>query len=475
MPPASLRKSFPPQLRAVSGASLASLGVMDRRAAPWVDDESAALLTDLYELTMLRAYWAERMHERAVFSLFFRSLPKERNFILACGLDDVLRYLERLRFSPAALDYLRNRHELDPRFVDWLSDFRFAGDVWALPEGTPVFPNEPLLEIGASIGQAQLVETFVLNQVHMQSLLASKAARVVLAAGSKAVVDFGLRRMHGTDAGLKGARAYYIAGLTSTSNVLAGQVYGIPIAGTMAHSYIQAHDDELEAFRAFARVFPHAVLLVDTYDTVRGVENVAALARELGERFDVKAVRLDSGDLGELAVAARRMLDDAGLERVGIFASGSLDEYEIASLLERGAPIDAFGVGSRMGVSSDVPYLDMAYKLVEYAGKDRLKLSTGKRLLPGRKQIFRSDGEGDVLAAFDEALEGRPLLERVMQDGRRTPAGLVSLTQARKHTADELARLPDRLLALEQAKPPYPVKVSERLMTKAAAVGASAH
>ena len=294
---------------------------------PWVDDSRAALLTDLYQLTMLKAYWAEAMRGEAVFSLFVRRLPKSRNYLVACGLEEALRYLETVRFSDEALAFLRDRPEFSGQFIDWLAAFRFTGSVRAVPEGTPVFANEPILEVTAPIAEAQLVETFVMNQVHLQTMLASKASRVVHAAAGRPVVDFGLRRMHGADAGLKSARAFYVAGVSSTSNVLAGLVYDMPIAGTMAHSYIQAHDDELEAFRAFVRGYPETVLLVDTYDTLEGVRKITFLARELGDDFGVRAIRLDSGDMLALSVASRKILDEAGLERVGIFASGSLDEF----------------------------------------------------------------------------------------------------------------------------------------------------
>ena len=286
-----------------------------------------------------------------------------------------------------------------------------------------MFAEEPLLEVDAPIAEAQLVEAFVMNQVHLQTVLASKAARVVEAANGRQVVDFGLRRMHGVDAGVKAARAFHIAGVDATSNVAAGQAYGLRLAGTMAHSYIQAHDDESDAFRAFARLYPGTTLLVDTYDTLDGVRKVIEVAREPESRLEVGAVRLDSGDMGDLAVRARRMLDDAGLRGVDIFASGGLNEDEIARLLAAGAPIDGFGVGTDMGVSRDAPSLDIAYKLVEYAGRPRLKLSTGKVLLPGRKQVFRMERDGtadhDVIARRDEQQPGRPLLQRVMQGGQR--------------------------------------------------------
>jgi nicotinate phosphoribosyltransferase len=428
---------------------------------------SPVLLTDLYELTMLQAYFEERMGDTAVFSLFVRHLPPQRNYLLACGLDDVLEYLETLRFDQPALAYLESLGRFSSAFLESLEALRFTGDVHAVAEGTPVFAEEPILEIEAPIAEAQLVETFVMNQITVQTILASKAARVVEAARGRQVVDFGLRRMHGTDAGMKAARAFHVAGVDATSNVAAGQAYGLRVAGTLAHSYIQAHDDEYQAFKAFARVYPDTILLVDTYDTLAGVGKVVELARELGPEFRVTAVRLDSGDLLDLSIRSRRLLDDAGLTGVGIFASGGLDEAEISRLIAGGAPIDGFGVGTDMGVSRDAPSLDIAYKLVEYAGRPRMKLSTGKVLLPGRKQVFRVERDGtadhDVFARRDEAAHGQPLLRQVMSGGRRTPEGRVPLDEARTRARDEVARLPPRIRSLEPASPPYPVHVSPPL------------
>jgi nicotinate phosphoribosyltransferase len=434
----------------------------------WVNDDNAALLTDLYELTMLQAYVEEGMDQVAVFDLFSRRLPAQRNYLLACGLEDCLSYLEKLHFGEEALDYLQRLGQFKPAFLDYLKSFRFTGDVHAVQEGTPVFAGEPIIEVVAPLPEAQLVETFLLNQVHFQTLAASKASRVVHAAAGRTVVDFGLRRIHAADAGIKAARAQYIAGVAATSNVLAGHLYGLPVSGTMAHSFILAHEDEYHAFEAFASVFPATVLLVDTYDTLEGVDQVIRLAESLGDAFRVRAIRLDSGDLAALAKAARKRLDDAGLERVEIFASSDLDEYAIADLLAQGAPIGGFGVGTRMGVSADAPYMDSAYKLVAYAGKGRMKLSTAKRTLPGRKQVHRlEDGgraRGDVIALHDEEVPGgRPLLQPVMASGRRLPAGQVDIRQARSRAAAELGRLPPRLLGLEPADPPYPVRVSPRL------------
>ena len=428
---------------------------------------SSALLTDLYELTMLQAYFEERMHDIAVFSLFVRRLPRRRNYLLACGLDDVLTFLETFRFDEPALAYLASLRRFSDPFLRYLEQFRFTGDVFAVAEGTPVFRLEPIIEVSAPIGEAQIVETFVMNQVHLQTVLASKAARVVEAAAGRQVVDFGLRRMHGIDAGVKAARAFHIAGVDATSNVAAGQMYGLAVAGTLAHSYIQAHDDEYEAFRAFAQVFPDTVLLVDTYDTLAGVNKVVQLAKELGPAFRVRAIRLDSGDLCELSCSARRMLDDAGLEHIEIFASGGLNEDEIAKLVAAGAPINGFGVGTDMGVSRDAPALDIAYKLVEYAGRGRLKLSPDKTVLPGRKQIGRVERDGfadhDVLGKFDELPAGRPLLHQVMKDGQRLPGGRMSLSAARANARRELDLLPAHVRGLEAARPPYRVDISRAL------------
>lgn len=441
-----------------------------RQAAPVAADPASAqfaLFTDFYELTMIQAYLEEGMTADSVFSLFVRRLPGRRNFLLACGLDTILDYLENLRFSERDIDWLAALDRFSPRFLDWLAGFRFTGEVRAMPEGTPFFANEPVLEISAPLPEAQLVETFVINQIHLQSVLATKAWRVVTAAAGRPVVDFGARRIHGLDAALKAARAFTIAGVSATSNVLAGRRYGIPVAGTMAHSYVQAHDDEREAFEAFIRLYPDTVLLVDTYDTLEGVRRVIELAHMPGEKFRVHAVRLDSGDLLALSLEARRLLDEAGLADVGIFASGGLDEEVIAALMNAGAPIDGFGVGTAMGVSRDAPDLDMAYKLCEYNGTGRLKLSAGKPVLPGRKQVFRVGGaegdERDIIARAGEALPGRPLLAPVMRGGRRLAASQVELDEARHYAQAQVARLPEAVRGLDPADPPWEVSVSPAL------------
>jgi nicotinate phosphoribosyltransferase len=425
------------------------------------------LFTDLYELTMAQAYLAEGLTGNAVFTLFVRRLPKVRNFLLACGLESVLGYLQHVRFTDDDLAYVRSLDLFSDDLLTWLSRFRFTGDVYAVPEGTPVFANEPILEIVAPIAQGQFVETFVMNQINVQTVLASKGARVAAAARGRKVVDFGARRTHGIDAAVKGARAFYIAGVHATSNVLAGKLYGIPVAGTMAHSFVQAFADEREAFRAFARIFPGTTLLVDTYDTLEGVRHVVELATRAPEAFKISAVRLDSGDLAGLARETRRILDAAGLQQIGIFASSGLDEHAIAALLDAGAPIDGFGVGTAMSVAEDAPAIDIAYKLAEYDGEGRTKLSPDKPILPGRKQLFRQakDGKaiGDVIAVADEQVEGRPLLRAVMRGGHQTAEAVEDLQSIRRRAAEELAALPAEVTSLEHADPPYPVSISAAL------------
>ena len=432
----------------------------------WVNDSNAALLTDFYELTMLQSYFHEGMNESAVFDLFVRRLPAKRNYLVACGLEHVLHYLETLSFSAEAVEYLGSLNRFSKEFLKSLADFKFTGNVYAVSEGTLVFPNEPMIEIVAPLPQAQVVETFLMNQIQIATLAASKAARVVQAAAGRPVFDFGVRRMHGADAGIKAPRAFHIAGVAGTSNVLAGALYGIPVAGTMAHSYVQAFESELEAFRRFIRQFPEAILLVDTYDTLGGVRKVIELAREMGPQFRVSGIRLDSGDLAHLAIESRKLLDSAGLHHVRVFVSSSLDEYAIEELLNAGAPIDGFGVGGRMGVSDDAPVLDTAYKLVEYAGRARMKLSTDKVSLPGRKQVFRETEsetfKRDVIGIAGEKLSGEPLLMKVMENGRRTqPAE--TLDQIRARCLSGIQKLPQPLLSLLPSEWEYPVELSQGL------------
>lgn len=423
------------------------------------------LFTDLYELTMARAYRAKEMHGRALFSLHFRHLPPERNFLLACGQNYLAQLISELRFPPEQVDFLAGMPQFDDSFLDWLQNFHFSGDIRAVPEGTPVFPHEPLMELEAPIAEAQLLETLVMNYVGTETLLASKAVRMVLAAEGRPVVDFGIRRMHGLDAALRSARAYRVAGIAATSNVRGSQLYGLPPSGTMAHAYIQACGDETDAMRTYARLYPGTTLLVDTYDTLAGVDKVIGLVRDEG--LDVAAIRLDSGDLGELAIEARKRLDRAGLTTMRIVASSGLDEWKIRDLVKQGAPIDGFGVGTEMGVSGDAPVVDMVYKLTEYDGRACLKKSPGKLLLPGRKQIWRQTGydgvyQGDTLGLADEDQSGEALLHTVMRDGELL-ASPPDPRDSRDRSKGALECMPAELQKLEHVPHAYPVTISDRL------------
>lgn len=435
----------------------------------------SGLLTDLYQFTMLQGYLESHMDEVAVYEFFVRKLPPGRNFLVAAGLESVLDYLLTVRFAPDEIRFLAKTGRFNRRFLDYLENFSFTGDVHAMPEGRVFFPDEPILRITAPILEAQLVETRIINLLHYQTLVASKAARVVLAAPDRLLVDFGLRRAHGAEAALLGARAAYIAGFSGSSNVLAEHLFGIPSYGTMAHSFIQAHDDEAAAFEHFARAQPgNVVLLIDTYDTEAAARKVVEIAPRLkAAGIPIRAVRIDSGDLARHALAVRQILDAGGLTDTGIFASGNLDEYEIQRLLAQGAPITGFGVGTRMLTSSDAPYLDCAYKLMEYAGHARRKRSEGKATWPGRKQVYReydSAGRmaGDTLCLESEGYTGEPLLRLVMKGGKRT-GHLPGLAEARRLCAQDLARLPESLKSLDGA-PPYPVTISRGLRAMAAAV-----
>ena len=436
---------------------------------------ASPLLTDLYQLTMLQTYFAAGMRGTAVFELFVRKLPDSRNFMVAAGLEQALEFLENLRFGHEELAWVRESGLFKADFADQLAGMRFTGDVHAMPEGTVFFPNEPILRVTAPIPEAQLVESRLLNLVHYETVVATKAARSVLVAPGKQLVDFGLRRAHGAEAGMLAARAAYIAGYTGTATVLAAARFGIPVFGTMAHSFVEAHENETQAFEDFARAFPKGtVFLVDTYDTETGVEKVAALAPRLArEGIAVKGVRLDSGDLVALAKSARTILDAAGLRESVVFASGNLDEYVIANLLAQEAPIDGFGVGTSLTTSLDVPSLDAVYKLQEYAGKPRRKRSTGKATWPGRKQVYRhytADGrfEHDVVALESDVQSGEPLLVPVMQAGRRTqPQEDISALRIRAQR--QLQGLPPLLRSLDTAAP-YPVEIAPGLRELAEAL-----
>ena len=426
----------------------------------------SALLTDLYELTMSQVYVERGMLAPATFSLFVRKLPRQRSFLLFAGLWPLLEALRELRFSEDDLAYLESLKLFKPTFLDYLKDFRFSGEVWALPEGTVFFENEPVVEITAPLPEAQIVETLVINLVNIETAIATKAALCVLAAQGRPCVDFGARRTQGLEASLHAARASYIAGFTATSNVLAGKLFGLPVTGTMAHSYVESFDREEEAFRVFAENFPeNTVFLIDTYDTLEGARRAARVALKLKEKgLSVRGVRLDSGDVIELSRKVRRVLDEAGLSEVKIFVSGGLDEKRIAEIVSSGAPVDAFGVGTKMGVSADAPYLDLAYKLVEYDGRPRMKLSEGKITYPGRKQVFRRyDDSGlmeeDLLALREEDLPGKPLLKCFMRERNllETPP---SLSTIRRRAAEEIARLPKEVRKGKRVPSP---RVSEAL------------
>lgn len=407
------------------------------------------LLVDLYELTMAQSYVDEGMEGTATFSLFVRHLPPGRGYLVAAGLEDALSYLDALQFGADDLAYLQGTGLFTQPLLDRLSVFRFSGSVRAMPEGTICFTDEPLLEVTAPILEAQLVETVLLNEIQLQTLIATKAARCVSAAAGRRLVDFSLRRTHGGEAGLKAARASYLGGFEATSNVLAGQRYGIAIAGTMAHSYVEAFSSELEAFRAYARAYPdRAILLVDTYDSIEGVRNAAIVGRELAEGgHRLAGVRIDSGDFAALSREARRILDEAGLRDTSVLVSGALDEYGVEVLVAQGAPVDGFGVGTRLGVSADAPWMDVAYKLVSYDGRPTLKLSEGKATWPGAKQVWRAQAGAawlDWLGLEPEPAPtpgAKPLLREVMRDGRRTGAA-DSLETARARCREQLAALP---------------------------------
>lgn len=440
-----------------------------------IDPFRSPLLTDLYQLTMLEAYFEHGVTGTAVFEFFVRRLPPRRGFLVAAGLEQALEFLENLRFSEDDLDWIRGSGRFGPDFARRLEGLHFTGDADAMPEGTVFFANEPLLRIVAPMAEAQLAETRLINILHFQSLIASKAARCALAAPGKTLVEFGLRRAHGAEAGMFAARASFIAGFAGTSNVAAAAAYGLPTYGTMAHSFVQAHDSEELAFERFALTQPRDVtLLIDTYDTEVAAGKVVRLAPRLRERgIRIAAVRLDSGDACEHARRVRRILDDGGLADVRIFSSGSLDEYALRDLLARGAPIDGFGIGTHLDTSADAPYLDCAYKLTEYGGRPRRKRSEGKATLPGRKQVFRryaASGEmaGDVLTLEGDRQEGEPLLRPVMRAGRRLgPPEL--LEAARQRARDQMERLPAHLRRLE-TEPPYPVIVAAPLSRLAASV-----
>jgi len=434
---------------------------------------TSPLTTDLYELNMVQAYLDRGEDKEAVFEFFVRRLPVRRGFLLAAGLEDTLAYLETLQFTSSEIDWLKSTGRFRANFLDYLADFRFSGDVHAIAEGTVCFPNEPLIRVTAPLPVAQLIETRLINILHFQTMVASKAARMVLAAPGKILSDFGLRTAHGAEAGLFSARASYIAGFSSAANVLAAERYGIPIVGTMAHSFVQVHDDEMTAFENFAHSRPEGVvLLIDTYDTEAGARKVVQLAPKLkADGIAIRGIRIDSGDLATMATKVRGILDAGGLKDVIILVSGGINEDVLQVMTATKAPIDGFGIGVNLDASIDAPSLDCAYKLQQYAGKPRRKLSEGKVTWPGSKQVWRSYGadqrmRGDIVSLATDSQPGEPLIVPIMRGGKRiVPAP--TLAAIREHAARELARLPAPLQGLESGTE-YPVQISKALTTLAA-------
>ena len=432
----------------------------------------STLLTDLYQLNMMAAYLEHGLTGTAVFELFVRKLPSRRSFLMAAGLEQALQFLETVSFTPRDLDEIRGLGQFSESFLAYLRSFRFSGDVDAMREGTVFFPDEPILRVTAPLPEAQFVETRLVNLLHFQTVVASKAARMVLAAPGKPLIDYGFRRAHGDEAGLLAARASYIAGFSGTATVAAGIEFGIPVYGTMAHSFIQAHDNETRAFEHFAHSHPRGlVLLIDTYDTERAAGLVVALAPRLAAQgITIAGVRIDSGDLGEHARRVRRILDDGGLPAVKIVASGGLDEDALLALSRAGAPIDSYGVGTSLTTASDAPALDCAYKLQEYAGTARRKRSEGKATWPGRKQVWRRYDEGgrlgrDLVSLAKDRQEGEALLCPAMRGGQCLSDN-PDLAAARNHAKDQLARLPEPLARLEPYT--YPVEIGASLRELAA-------
>jgi nicotinate phosphoribosyltransferase len=446
---------------------------MSSQKRPWVTPDNSSLLVDLYELTMSDSYLKHGLNQPATFSLFVRELPPNRHFLVCAGLESVLDYLENLHFTQESLNYLDSLNLFSKEFLDYLKKFRFTGEVRAMAEGEIFFPPEPILEVRAPRIEAQLIETFLLNQVNFQTMIASKAARIVLAAQNRNVIDMSPRRDQGTDAALKVARSAYIAGCTGTSNVLAGHLYDIPVYGTMAHSYVMSFDEELSAFRAFASDFPNnTVFLIDTYETLQGARHAIQIARELATKNqNVRAVRIDSGDLIQTSQKVRALLDSENFSKIRILLSGDLNEYKIERLLFQGACVDSIGVGTELGTSYDAPALGGVYKLVEDTQGYRIKLSSGKATLPGRKQTWRIYNQSgqmayDTLTLADEAAptsSALPLLQTVMKEGKRVSAP-ESLSVMRELCAKALKTLPSALCHISRVEASeYEVRLSDAL------------
>ncbi len=413
----------------------------------FVNKDNMSLLTDLYQLTMAQVYFNEGMNKTAVFDFYTRPVEK-RSYLINAGLEQALYYLENVRFTKDDIEYLRSTGFFSKGFLNYLKDFRFTGNIYAMDEGEVIFPNEPVIQVEAPLIEAQIVETFLINTLQLPILVATKAMRCFSVAQGTMLVDFGLRRAHGTDAGMKAARASYIGGFVGTSNVLAGKEYSIPIFGTMAHSFILAFGNEKKAFEAFVRHYPeNSVFLVDTFDTLQGVKNAIEVIKKLGLKH-FKGIRIDSGDLLHLSVEARKILDENGFKDAKIIASGGINEYKIKELLDKGAPIDGWGVGTELVVSADVPYLDCAYKLVEYDGKPVMKFSTKKLTLPYKKQVYRFYKNGlfekDIIAKYDEKIQGgEPLLKKYMEKGK-VIRNIPSIASIREKAISCFEKLPDR-------------------------------
>ncbi|MBU2063922.1 MAG: nicotinate phosphoribosyltransferase [Candidatus Omnitrophica bacterium] len=440
----------------------------------------SALLMDFYELTMCAVYFAYKPQAWATFDLFVRKLPEDRSFLVACGIKEALLYLKNFSFAREDIKYLK-KFNFRPAFLNYLAGLKFTGDVWAVKEGTIVFEQEPIMRITAPLCQAQLVESVLLNTINLQTAIASKAARIILAAEGRAVYDFSLRRAQGQDAALKAAKASYIAGAAGSSNVLAGKMFGIPTIGTMAHSYVMSFDTEMESFQAYADIFPkQSILLLDTYSYKKGIKNAITIARRLKrKRFNLSGVRLDSGDLARESKRIRKVLDENGFGKVKIVASGDLDEYKIKRLIKIGAPLDSFGVGTKMGVSVDAPYCDVIYKISEITDKQggfvpTMKLSQHKNTLPGRKQVFRiRDKKGtykkDIIALETEKIKGIPLLLKMLEKGRIVYDDF-SLKTARKFVSRQLKSMPHRIKDLGKGVS-FPVEQSVKLKSLAHKIG----
>jgi nicotinate phosphoribosyltransferase len=414
---------------------------------------SSALLTDLYELTMAQSLLEHGKTGRAVFSVTVRSMPPERNFLVTCGLDSLMKQVTSFTFTLDDIAYLRGQQGFSEDLLTWLSTFRFSGDIFAVPEGRIVFENEPLIRIEGCLPELQILETVALNLIHHQTVIASKAARMIAVAGEHRLIDFGLRRTHGPESGILAARATYITGFAGTSNLEAGRIYGIPVSGTMAHSYVLVFGNEEEAFRAYISTFPHEpILLIDTYDILTGAETAARLARE---GLPVSGVRIDSGDMIQTVPAVRKILDDQNLHHVRIIVSGGVDEHDIDRWMRAGLPIDAYGVGTRLLTSADIPYLDMTYKLVEYEGVPRMKTSPGKVTVPGRRDLYRHYQNGlmsyDEVVSIDDTCEGELLTGMVVKNGIQILPS-PSLEEIRARFRQDFNRLPFRLKGLEMER-----------------------